>query len=73
MTDTTHKDRFAGTLAASTPRRSRQYQQQPGVFAPQPAAGAHAAAHLINEDATPGAGCLPSHGYSGREVDGAGG
>ena len=74
MTDTTtRRDRFAGTLSAPAPRRSRQYQQQPGVFGDSPAAGAHAAAHLINEDATPGAGCLPSHGYSGREVDGAAG
>lgn len=74
MTDnTTREDRFAGAPAAAKPARSRQYQQQPGVFAPRPAAGAHAAAHLVNEDATPGAGCLPSHGYAGREVDGAAG
>ena len=39
-----------------------------------PAAGAHAASHLINEDATPGAGALPSHGHrSGKEVDGGAG
>lgn len=39
-----------------------------------PAAGAHAAAHLVNEDATPGAGALPNHAHrSGREVDGAAG
>jgi hypothetical protein len=39
-----------------------------------PAAGAHAAFHLVNEDATPGAGVLPSHGRrSGKEVDGAAG
>ena len=39
-----------------------------------PAAGAHAAGHLVNEDATPGAGALPSHAHaSGREVDGAAG
>jgi hypothetical protein len=35
-----------------------------------PAAGAHAAPHLTNEDATPGAGVLPSHAHrSGKEVD----
>ena len=39
-----------------------------------PPAGAHAAHHLINEDATPGAGVLPSHSpASGREVDGGAG
>ncbi len=44
-----------------------QYQQSP-------AAGAHAASHLVNEDATPGAGALPSHAHrSGKEVDGGAG
>ncbi len=38
----------------------------------RPAAGAHAAGHLVNEDATPGAGALPSHAH-GRDVDGAAG
>lgn len=39
-----------------------------------PAAGAHAARHLVNEDATPGAGALPSHANrSGKEVDGGAG
>ncbi len=39
-----------------------------------PAAGAHAARHLINEDATPGAGALPSYAHaSGKEVDGGAG
>lgn len=39
-----------------------------------PAAGAHAAHHLVNEDATPGAGVLPSHAHrSGKEVDGGAG
>ena len=39
-----------------------------------PAAGAHAASHLINEDATPGAGALPSYAHaSGKEVDGGAG
>lgn len=39
-----------------------------------PAAGAHAAHHLVNEEATPGAGALPSHAHrSGKEVDGGAG
>ena len=39
-----------------------------------PGAGAHAARHLINEEATPGAGALPSHAHaSGKEVDGGAG
>ncbi len=39
-----------------------------------PAAGAHAAEHLINEDATPGSGALPSSAHrSGEEVDGGAG
>lgn len=46
---------------------SAQYQEAP-------AAGAHAAHHLTNEDATPGAGALPSQAHrSGKEVDGAAG
>ena len=39
-----------------------------------PPAGAHAAHHLTNEDATPGAGVLPSSApRAGNEVDGAAG
>lgn len=39
-----------------------------------PAAGAHAARHLVNEDATPGAGVLPAYAHRfGKEVDGAAG
>ena len=39
-----------------------------------PAAGAHAADHLVNEESTPGAGALPSHSHrSGKEVDGGAG
>lgn len=39
-----------------------------------PAAGAHAAEHLTNEDSTPGAGALPSAAHrAGKEVDGAAG
>ena len=43
-------------------------------LADQPAAGAHAAGHLINEDATPGAGALPRYIHvGGKEVDGGAG
>ncbi len=57
---------------ARTAKSSPQYQEQP--LAPAPAAGAHAARHLINEDATPGAGALPSYAHaSGNEVDGGAG
>ncbi len=39
-----------------------------------PGAGAHAADHLINHEATPGSGALPSHAHrSGKEVDGGAG
>ena len=39
-----------------------------------PAAGAHAAGHLTNEDATPGSGALTSRAHaSGKEVDGGAG
>ena len=58
------------------PKRSSQLQQQQlgGLLDTPPAAGAHAARHLINEDATPGAGVLPSQAQrSGGEVDGGAG
>lgn len=56
------------------PVRSSQLQQQPIVLDAIPAAGAHAARHLVNEDATPGAGVLPSYVHRfGKEVDGAAG
>ena len=39
-----------------------------------PAAGAHAADHLVNEDATPGSGALPSGAHSSdKDVDGGAG
>ncbi len=42
--------------------------------AAMPAAGAHAAGHLTNEDATPGSGALTSRAHaSGKEVDGGAG
>jgi hypothetical protein len=42
--------------------------------APTPAAGAHAASHLTNDDASPGSGALTSRANaSGREVDGGAG
>ncbi len=44
------------------------------ILEDSPAAGAHAASHLINEDATPGAGALPSYAHTGgKEVDGGAG
>ncbi len=47
---------------------------EPLDAAPPPAAGAHAAGHLVNEDLTPGAGALPSHAHkAGKEVDGGAG
>lgn len=56
---------------AHSPERPKT---QPLFQEPTPAAGAHAAKHLINEDATPGAGVLPSHAHSsGKEVDGGAG
>ena len=69
---TTHKDRPVGARGTAT-KKSRQFQQQPGLYPANPAAGAHAAQHLINEDATPGAGALPSHSHDGTEVDGGAG
>ena len=72
IASTSRKDRPAAARG-SAGSKPRQYQQQPGLYSPQPAAGAHAAAHLINEDATPGAGALPSHTHAGKEVDGGAG
>ncbi len=52
----------------------QQQQLQQRMHEDAPAAGAHAARHLVNEDATPGAGALPSHSHrSGKEVDGGAG
>ena len=72
MTASSNRERPAGTRGTTT-GKSRQFQQQPGLYPSNPAAGAHAAPHLTNEDATPGAGVLPSHGHDGKEVDGAAG
>ena len=79
MTTTDPKAWTAGTRERPTDARDQaprkqptQYQQQAGVHVP--AAGAHAASHLVNEEATPGAGALPSHSHiSGKEVDGGAG
>jgi len=55
------------TTVPNRKAHTAQYQESP-------AAGAHAAAHLTNEDATPGAGALPSHAHrSGKDVDGGAG
>jgi hypothetical protein len=55
--------------------RAGGLDRMPGTPAQHaPAAGAHAADHLINDEATPGAGALPSAAHrSGREVDGGAG
>lgn len=57
-----------GPKVAGRPRNASPAHQ------PSPAAGAHAADHLVNEDSTPGAGALPSPSHrSGKEVDGGAG
>ena len=65
-------ERHEGSRGTTT-KKSRQFQQQPGLYPANPAAGAHAAPHLTNEDATPGAGALPSYAHDGKEVDGGAG
>ena len=72
IVSSTRKDRPAGARG-TTVKKSRQFQQQPGLYPSHPAAGAHAAPHLVNEDATPGAGALPNYAHDGREVDGGAG
>ena len=70
---TARKDRSNESRKSSDRRKpAAQLQQQP--LDASPAAGAHAAAHLTNEDATPGSGALTSHAHrSGKEVDGGAG
>ena len=59
---------------SSEARAAAPAKPVPTPFQHAPAAGAHAASHLVNEDATPGAGALPSHAHSsGKEVDGGAG
>lgn len=59
---------------SSDARAAAPAKSHPAAYQEPPAAGAHAAAHLVNEDATPGAGVLPSHAHrSGKEVDGGAG
>jgi hypothetical protein len=68
---TARKDRSNDSREPSE-RRKPPVQQQ--YLESAPAAGAHAAAHLTNEDATPGSGALTSHAHrSGKEVDGGAG
>lgn len=56
--------------AHGEPALNQQASTPPSV----PAAGAHAAGHLTNEDATPGSGALTSRAHaSGKEVDGGAG
>ena len=62
----------AGDGAAQRP--TNEQQASGASAATMPAAGAHAAGHLTNEDATPGAGALTSRDHaSGKEVDGGAG
>lgn len=66
--DRTRKDR------SNEPRDPRGLKSGWKHQDPIPAAGAHALRHLVNEDATPGAGALPSFVHRfGKEVDGAAG
>lgn len=61
-------DQKVGTVTALKSEGTPAHQSPP------PAAGAHAASHLTNEDATPGSGALTSRANaSGREVDGGAG
>ena len=63
------QDRKPGTATVPRPEGVPASPQPP-----PPAAGAHAASHLTNEDATPGSGALTSRANaSGREVDGGAG
>ncbi len=56
------------------PARGEPIEDQRAVTPAVPAAGAHAAGHLTNEDATPGSGALTSRAHaSGKEVDGGAG
>ena len=62
--------------AQAKPADRTQNRRRPPVVGNEllPAAGAHAAAHLTNEDATPGAGALTSLARgSSRFVDGGAG
>lgn len=57
--------------AAPQPANPEEERQ---AAAPTPAAGAHAAGHLTNDEATPGSGALTSRAHvSGKEVDGGAG
>jgi hypothetical protein len=68
--NTPYKERPNDTRA-SAPRPVPVAREPQDV---RPAAGAHAARHLVNEEATPGAGALPSYAsVSGNEVDGGAG
>lgn len=62
-------------VRSHAPERPKARPEDPiRIHEATPAAGAHAASHLVNHDATPGAGVLPSHAHhSGKEVDGGAG
>ena len=58
--------------SATSPTRRADAVDAHGYVSPS--AGAHAADHLVNDEATPGSGALPSHAHrSGKEVDGGAG
>ncbi len=67
-------DKATQKRAVDAVRPKRPVAAAGADIAGAPAAGAHAATHLTNHDATPGCGALPSAAHvSGREVDGGAG
>ncbi len=76
----TASNKTAGRERPNTPREGRDTLPRDRTDSGDqhdyvsPSAGAHAANHLINDDATPGSGALPSHSHrSGKEVHGGAG
>ena len=67
----------AGRDRPNTPRDqgTPSPRDRAGVDHASPIAGAHAADHLTNDEATPGSGALPSHHAhgAGKDVDGGAG
>ena len=78
-------DKAAGNKAAGRDRPNTRRDQgaaspkhAAGAEAPldyvSPSAGAHAAQHMVNDEATPGWVALPSHAHkAGKDVDGGAG
>ena len=74
MTGQSSKKTGEGRVRSAESRVASPAKPQSTLHSEAPAAGAHAADHLINEEATPGAGALPSSAHrAGREVDGGAG